>query len=57
MRQLAVDRDKLEIERLSNLITGFGWKIIKQEFTEDKIKLELEKDRAPGVEAGGPGAG
>ena len=54
---MAIDRDKLEIERLSNLITGFGWKVIKQEFTEDKIKLELEKDRAPGVEGGGPGAG
>ena len=54
---MPLDRDKLEVDRLSNLITGFGWKIIKQEFTEDKIKLELEKDRAPKVETGGVGAG
>jgi len=57
VKRVAIDRDKLEIERLNNLITGFGWRIMKQEFTEDKIKLSLEKDRAPGVEAGGPGAG
>lgn len=54
---MPLDRDKLEVDRLSNLITGFGWKIIKQEFTEDKIKLELSKDRSPEVETGGPGAG
>ena len=54
---MAVDRDKLEVDRLSNLITGFGWKVIKQEFTGDKIIIVLEKDRAPGVEAGGAGAG
>jgi len=54
---MGVDRDKLEIDRLVNLITGFGWRLNKQEFTTDKIIIELEKDRAPGVEAGGPGPG
>jgi len=54
---MAVARDRLEIDRLSNLTTGFGWKITKQEFTEDKIKISLEKDRAPGVETGGVGGG
>ena len=54
---MAVDRDKLEVDRINNLTQGFGWKITKQEFTEDKIRISLEKDRAPGVEAGGPGAG
>ena len=54
---MALDRDKLEVDRLNNLITGFGWRIIKQEFTEDKIKLQLEKDRSPNVETGGVGAG
>lgn len=54
---MPLDRDKLEIDRLSNLITGFGWKVVKQEFTEDKIVIILEKDRAPGVEAGGAGPG
>ena len=54
---MTVDRDKLEIDRLSNLITGFGWVITKQEFTTDKIIISLEKPRAPGVEVGGAGAG
>lgn len=43
-------RDRLEIDRLGNLITGFGWRITKQEFTEDKILITIEKSRAPGVE-------
>ena len=53
---MAVDRDKLDIDRLSNLIVGFGWRVKKQEFTEDKIVISVEKDRAPGVEAGSVGA-
>lgn len=54
---MAMDRDRLEIDRVGNLITGFGWRIVKQEFTEDKIKVQIEKSRAPGVEVpeAGPG--
>jgi len=54
---MAEDRDRLEIDRVGNLITGFGWRIVKQEFTEDKIKVAIEKSRAPGVEVpeAGPG--
>lgn len=53
----AVDRDRLEIERVGNLITGFGWRIVKQEFTEDKIILQVEKQResSPEVAEAGPG--
>jgi len=47
---VAMDRDRLEIDRLGNLITGFGWKIVKQEFTEEKMIVQIEKQRAPGVE-------
>lgn len=47
---MAMDRDRLEIDRVGNLITGFGWRIVKQEFTEDKIIVQIEKSRAPGVE-------
>lgn len=46
----AMDRDRLEIDRVGNLITGFGWKITKQEFTEEKIIIQIEKSRTPGVE-------
>ena len=43
-------RDRLEIDRLSNLISGFGWKTVKQEFTDEKIVIQIEKKREPGVE-------
>ena len=43
------DRDRLEIDRLGNLVTGFNWKIAKQEFTDEKIIVTLERSRAPGV--------
>jgi len=51
------ERDRLEIDRVGNLIRGFGWNIAKQEFTEDKIIVIIEKSRAPGVEVpeAGPG--
>ena len=45
----AIDRDRLEIDRVGNLITGFGWSIKKQEFTDEKIIITIEKSRAPGV--------
>jgi len=57
VKSLADVQDRLEIDRLGNLITGFGWSIRKQEFTEDKIIIQIEKKRAPGVEVpeAGPG--
>jgi len=45
-----IERDRLEIDRLGNLITGFKWQIVKQEFTDEKIIVTIEKPRAPGVE-------
>jgi len=50
-------QDRLEIDRLGNLITGFGWIIKKQEFTDEEIIIEIKKKRAPGVEVpeAGPG--
>lgn len=44
------ERDRLEIDRLMNLITGFGWRLAKQEFTDEKIIIQVEKPRSPGVE-------
>jgi len=52
-----VERDRLELDRLMNLVTGFGWKLVKQEFTEDKIIVTIEKSRAPGVEVAEAGPG
>lgn len=47
---MAIERDTVELERLRNLIVGFGWNITKQEFTEDRIITTVEKPRGPGVE-------
>ena len=54
---MELERDRLELDRLMNLVTGFGWKLVKQEFTEDKIIVTIEKSRAPGVEVAEAGAG
>ena len=50
-------RDELEVERLRNLVVGFGWAISKQEFLAEKIVMTLEKPRAvPPVDVSpGPG--
>jgi hypothetical protein len=50
------ERDRLEIERLGNLVTGFGWRVVKQEFTDEKIIMQIEKRRGPGVEVPEAGA-
>jgi len=44
--------DELELERLRNLIVGFGWEITKQEFKTDRIEVAIElKREAAGAEA------
>jgi len=49
--------DKLEVDRLNNLVTGFGWKITNQEYTEDKIILRVERSRTPEGESTAVGPG
>ena len=50
MSQMSV---RLEVDRLNNLITGFGWTIRKQEVTTDQIILTVVKS----VEIPGPAEG
>lgn len=45
---MAEVEDKLDIDRVSNLVTGFGWRITKTETTTDRLILTLEKNRTPG---------
>lgn len=33
----------MEIDRIKNLVSNFGWKIAKQKVTEKEIELVLEK--------------
>jgi len=50
-----IDR-RIEVDRLVNLTQGFGWKMVKQEFLEDKLVVQLEKKVPASTEeeAGGP---
>lgn len=41
MATLPVD---LEIDRLMNLIRGFGWEMEKKEITDKEIKLVIKKE-------------
>ena len=47
--------DELEIERLKNLITGFGWAISKTELKTDRIILTIEKKRTAADAEASPG--
>jgi len=35
---------KIEIERIVNLVAGFGWSKVKEETLEGKVLLTLQKD-------------
>jgi len=49
--------DDLEIERLRNLVIGFGWVVVKTETKTDRIVLtvELERELKETPESAGPG--
>lgn len=48
---------KLEIERIENLISNFGWKVIKQEIKDDEIVLKVSKPISAPVVETDPGVG
>lgn len=53
---MAADQNRLEVERIRNLVTGFGWELIKEEVTDEDIILVMRKPRViPLVVTPGPG--
>jgi len=42
----------MEVERIMNLVRGFGWEKVKEEIVEDKIHLEIVKQSPAAEEAG-----
>lgn len=52
-----VDQNRLEVERIRNLVQGFGWVVSKDEITDDKIIMTMEKPRVVPVsgQMAGPG--
>lgn len=47
---------EIEVERVMNLVRGFGWEKVKEEIIDDEIHLEIKKKSAGAAVAGaGPG--
>ena len=42
---MAIDRNRLEFERIRNLVRNFGWEVQKEEITEDKLVMTLTRAR------------
>lgn len=51
------DKDRLEIERLTNLVRGFEWEIEKTEFGDEWIRVVVRRrpEGLPVEVAPGPG--
>jgi len=47
---------EIEVERVMNLVRGFGWEKVKEEIIDDEIHLEIKKKSAAAA-AVGPGPG
>lgn len=46
----------LEVERLMNLVRGFGWEKIKEELVEGEIQITIKK-KTPAAVAAAPSPG
>ena len=47
---------EIEVERVMNLVRGFGWEKVKEEIINDEIHIELKK-KTPAAASAGPGPG
>lgn len=39
-------QDRLEVERVINLVQGFGWEKVSEELTDEHIEMKIRKKRA-----------
>jgi len=53
---MAIDLNRLEIERIDNLVRNFGWLKVKEEISGTKIALTFEKPRIISSIEGSEGA-
>lgn len=49
-------RPEIEVERVMNLVRGFGWEKVKEEVIDDELHIEIKK-KSPAAAAAGPGPG
>jgi len=54
---MPIDLNKIEIERIDNLVRNFGWSKIKEEITDEDIILTIKKKRVVAIPEVGEGAG
>lgn len=50
------DQDKIEVERIDNLVRNFGWMKTAEELTDTDIILTFKKKRSPAQQTFGEGA-
>ena len=53
---MAVDQNRIEVERIENLVRNFDWSKIKEEITDDDIVLTISKKRVMPIPELGEGA-
>jgi len=44
----------MEVERVMNLVRGFGWEKVKEEIIGDEIHITIKKKSAAAAAAGAP---
>lgn len=52
---MAFDVNRMEIDRIRNLVKGFDWESVKEEITDDDLILTIKKKRATPPEESGAG--
>jgi len=52
---VAVDMNRQEIERIRNLVTGFGWVMTNEQVTDEDIIVTMKKKRVVPVSDFGVG--
>jgi len=52
---MGIEKDRLEVDRLRNLVDSFGWNVIKEEITELNIILTVQKSREEPLAGVSPG--
>jgi len=52
---MAVDMNRQEIERIRNLVTGFGWVMTEEKVTDEDIIVTMQKKRVVPVPELGAG--
>lgn len=49
LREMAIDVKQFELDRMVNMMRSFGWTVVKSEFAENRIIVQMEKVVKPEV--------